>query len=261
MQEHTQNNADLSSNTLVTLDYNGSVIRIDAEKLNLTDMWRAAGSDPSRKPAEWLRSADAQKFCSFLAESLNVEISHLLEIGKGRTGATVAHWQIGLAYAKYLSPEFHMWCNTVVRDRMENKPVQQDLSDPTTLRHLLLEHTEREIELLAKIDEAKPKVEGFDRIAHADGSMCITDAAKTLQMRPKDLFSWLRCNGWIYKRAGNSHDVAYQDKLKSGVLEHKTGIAHRSDGSEKITEQVRVTPKGLTKLALVFGVSSQEAAE
>src|SRR5690606_20782518 len=24
-----------------------------------------------------------------------------------------------LAYAKYLSPEFHMWCNQVVRERME----------------------------------------------------------------------------------------------------------------------------------------------
>ena len=31
----------------------------------------------------------------------------------------MAHWQIALAYAKYLSPEFHMWCNTVVRERME----------------------------------------------------------------------------------------------------------------------------------------------
>ena len=34
-----------------------------------------------------------------------------------------AHWQIGIAYAKYLSPEFHVWCNTVVRDRMEGKLV------------------------------------------------------------------------------------------------------------------------------------------
>lgn len=120
------------------------------------------------------------------------------------------------------------------------------------------EHIEKQDK---RISDMSPKVEGFDRIAHADGSLCITDAAKTLQMRPKDLFTWLRCNGWIYKRAGNSHDVAYQDKLKSGVLEHKTKTVYRDDGTDKITEQVRVTPKGLTKLAIIFGVSGQEAAE
>jgi hypothetical protein len=31
----------------------------------------------------------------------------------------MAHWQIALAYAKYQSPEFHMWCNEVVRAHME----------------------------------------------------------------------------------------------------------------------------------------------
>ncbi|MDO9713867.1 KilA-N domain-containing protein [Paracraurococcus lichenis] len=37
---------------------------------------------------------------------------------RGRYGATWAHWQLALAYARYLSPEFHLWCNTVVRDAL-----------------------------------------------------------------------------------------------------------------------------------------------
>jgi hypothetical protein len=43
-----------------------------------------------------------------------------------------------LAYAKYLSPEFHMWCNTVVRDRMEGRLVATEELDITEdgLRHL-----------------------------------------------------------------------------------------------------------------------------
>ena len=47
-------------------------------------------------------------------------------LNEGGEWNTWAHWQIGLAYAKYLSPEFHMWCNEVIRDRMEGKslPVQ-----------------------------------------------------------------------------------------------------------------------------------------
>lgn len=260
VHHYTQSKQDLSSQSLVTLDYNGSVIRIDDEKLNLTDMWRAAGGPENREPYNWARFEGAA-FIEAVAMNLNLSETQVLISKRGKNGGTSAHWQIGLAYAKYLSPEFHMWCNTVVRDRMENKPAQQDLSDPATLRHLLLEHTEREIELQTKISDMSPKVDGFDRIAHADGSMCITDAAKALQMRPKDLFAYLDQNGWTYKRTGSSHRVGYQTKTTQGLLEHKTTTVLQADGTERIKEQVRVTPKGLTKLAIIFGISGQGAAE
>ncbi|MDM7975197.1 MULTISPECIES: phage antirepressor KilAC domain-containing protein [Thalassospira] len=246
-----------NDNSATTLSYNGAAIRVNDDKLNLTDMWRAADSDPSRKPAEWLRSADAQKFCLFLADSLNVEISHLLEIGKGRTGTTAAHWQVGMAYAKYLSPEFHMWCNTVVRERMEGTTtsptdIHQQLNDPTALRGLLLTYSEKVIALEHQIEEAKPKLDALDRIAQADGTMCITNAAKVLQMRPKDLFAWLAQNGWTYKRPGSATWLGYQSKTAQGLLEHKTTTVWRGDGSEKVTEQVRITAKGLTRLATII---------
>ena len=100
-----------------------------------------------------------------------------------------------------------------------------------------------------QIEAMQEDVEAFDRIAKADGSLCVTDAAKALQMRPKELFGWLRENGWIYKRPGSGHDLGYQSKTASGLLEHKVTTVLRADGSEKVTEQVRVTPKGLAKLA------------
>lgn len=40
--------------------------------------------------------------------------SPLTEIKKGRYGGTFAHPLIGLAYAQYLSPEFHIWCNEIL---------------------------------------------------------------------------------------------------------------------------------------------------
>ena len=58
-----------------------------------------------------------------LADAENVTVDHLFRVTRGRNGATWAHWQIALAYAKYLSPDFHMWCNEVVRERMEGKSV------------------------------------------------------------------------------------------------------------------------------------------
>ena len=101
----------------------------------------------------------------------------------------------------------------------------------------------------AQIEAMAPKVEALDRIAQADGSLAITDAAKVLQMRPSDLFNFLDRNGWTYRRPGGGHRLGYQSKTTAGLLEHKVVTVLKADGSEKVTEQVRVTPSGLAKLA------------
>lgn len=101
-----------------SLAYQGEPIRRRDEKLCLTDMWRANGADPSKRPSDWTRKDGAQ-FVDFTAENLNMPLGHIIEAERGRDGGTWAHWQIGFAYAKYLSPAFHAWCNEVVRDHME----------------------------------------------------------------------------------------------------------------------------------------------
>jgi Rha family phage regulatory protein len=133
------------------------------------------------------------------------------------------------------------------------------LNDPAAMRGILLSYTEKVIALEAEKAAMAPKVEALERIAEADGSLCITDAAKTLQVRPQELFRFLRSHNWIYRRVGADHDCAYQAKLASGLLEHKTSTVTRSDGSEKVTTQVRVTPKGLTRLAQEFPSAARVA--
>lgn len=135
------------------------------------------------------------------------------------------------------------------KELIQNFDPMRSLADPRVLRDLLLGYSERIVGLEEEVQEMKPSVEAYDRIAKADGSLCLTDAAKALQMRPKDLIAKLSSGKWIYKRAGNSHWLGYQDKVQAGYLEHKITEVTRSDGTTKITEQVRVTPKGLAKLA------------
>lgn len=102
-----------------------------------------------------------------------------------------------------------------------------------------------------------PKVEALERIAQAEGAMCITNAAKALQCQPKRLFAHMQSTRWIYRRAGGTGFVGYQDKIQQGLLDHKVTTVERSDGTSKMVEQVLVTPKGLTKLAeVVVGVAS-----
>lgn len=119
---------------------------------------------------------------------------------------------------------------------------------PEALR-LAADLAERNGQLQQVVAEQATKVEALDRIATADGSMCITNAAKDLQMRPKDLFAWLQAHQWIYRRAGGAGWLAYQNRIQQGLLEHKVATVSRSDGSEKVAEQVLVTAKGLARLA------------
>ncbi|WP_019101344.1 phage antirepressor KilAC domain-containing protein [Chromobacterium haemolyticum] len=164
------------------------------------------------------------------------------------------------ALDKELSMTLVAGYNVVLRNRiikrwmeLEQKTQQPDpiqvLNDPAAMRGLLLTYTEKVLSLESKVESMAPKVEALERISEADGASCITNAAKALQLRPKDLFTYLNQHRWIYKRPGSAQWTAYQDKIQSGVLEHKVTTVSRSDGSEKIVEQVLVTPKGLAKLA------------
>src|SRR3712207_2355569 len=49
---------------------------------------------------------------------------------------TWAHWQLALSYARYLSPAFHLWCNTVVRAAMERRAGPPAADHDPLLLHL-----------------------------------------------------------------------------------------------------------------------------
>lgn len=127
-----------------------------------------------------------------------------------------------------------------------------DLNSPEVLRGLLAHYVEDKASLMAQVEASAPKVAALERLADADGSLCVTDAAKALQVQPKALFSFLRREAWIYRRAGGSNEVGYQSKVQAGYIEHKVTRLRRSDGPDKMVEQVRITPKGLTRLAAML---------
>ncbi|MBL6082791.1 KilA-N domain-containing protein, partial [Belnapia sp. T18] len=67
---------------------------------------------------------------------LDCDSDGLVATLRGRLGGTWAHWQLALAYARYLSPQFHLWCNVVVRSAMEHLDGPEAGEDPL-LRHIL----------------------------------------------------------------------------------------------------------------------------
>ncbi|WP_168220226.1 phage antirepressor KilAC domain-containing protein [Azospirillum thermophilum] len=132
------------------------------------------------------------------------------------------------------------------------------LNDPAAMRGLLLNYTEKVLALEEKVKEQAPVVEAYDRIANAEGSLSITEAAKALQcQRIKDLTAWLHAQKWIYRRAGNKDWLAHQDKLRAGLLEHKVAVVpDHVNGGDRVVERVRVTPAGLAHLAKKLGAPS-----
>lgn len=188
---------------------------------------------------------------SIQSRSFNMDRDGFTLLAMGFTGGKALKWKL-----RYIEAFNAMEAEL---RRIANSGPTIDLNDPGALRGLLLTYSEKALQLEKQVQELLPSQEALQRISAADGSLCITDAAKALQMRPSDLFSWLRRNGWIYKRVGASHDLGYSSKTQSGLLEHKVTTVLRADGSEKVTEKVRVTAKGLTKLALLIKPALQEA--
>lgn len=106
-----------------SLQYQGQIINERDEMLSLTDMWRAAGGDDSKRPVDWLRLSTTQEFAGHISAVVGKSHDELIQTLRGNEAGTWAHWQIGLAYAKYLSHEFHSWCNDIVRAHMEGRRV------------------------------------------------------------------------------------------------------------------------------------------
>jgi hypothetical protein len=90
------------------LVYQSFTIRKDAKGLvNLTDMWKAAGSPPHKYPALWLRTQLAIELVEALTSIMRG--AHIIETHRGRWGGTWVIPNLAIAYAKHLSPHFHTW--------------------------------------------------------------------------------------------------------------------------------------------------------
>ena len=132
--------------------------------------------------------------------------------------------------------------------------VPQDYSSALRLaadehdKRLVLEAEKKQIE--AELQEVLPKAEALDRLSAREGSMCLTDAAKTLKVKaPRKIFPYLRLKGWIYQRPPSTDWIGYQDKIKTGYLEHREQRFTGRYGEERIKSQVVITAKGLAKLS------------
>ncbi|WP_455478710.1 antA/AntB antirepressor family protein [Bartonella sp. B10] len=128
---------------------------------------------------------------------------------------------------------------------------QIDYSSPKAMIGFL-KHLQGQIEQKdTTIAELKSKATALESLTRSDGLLGLTEAAKVLEVRPKDLIDYSRENDWIYRRASGSPLLPYQDKIKKGLMDCPTITIQRSDGTEKVLPSTKITTKGI-------GILSQE---
>lgn len=164
-------------------------------------------------------------------------------LAMGFTGAKALKWKL-----KYI--EAFNVMESELRSRPAVDPMKV-LNDPAAMRGLLLTYTEKVMALEGQVAQQGERLTKLDRIEAADGSLCITDAAKMLKVRPKDLFARMQAEQWIYRRVGGSW-IGYQSKVQAVYLEHTEHSTRDGDGNERVHIQCRVTPKGIIKLSEIL---------
>jgi hypothetical protein len=159
-----------------------------SEEMNATDMWRANGSPPNKRPGDWKDSKQAREFASFLtgeSEGENFpDVDSRKKGGAGGGGDTWLPWQLAFAYAKYLSPAFHAWVNRAAREKMTRGGGAPPAAaaavpslDPSSVLALLHEQQQTNRLLVASI--ASTREEAEEATTSAKAAEAKADAAAT----------------------------------------------------------------------------------
>jgi len=244
---------------MTALSISNIAVRQDAAgRYCLNDLHRAAGAERRHQPAKWLIT---QQALELIAE---IEKTGILVIHAKQGVGTFVGKELVYAYAMWISPIFHLKVIRAYDALVTQPPSQRDpiqwLSDPATMRRLLLSYCDQVLDLEHTVQSLAPRANALDRLAEAQGSCCLTDAAKALQLRPKDLIQWLLAQRWIYRRPGGAAYLAHQQRIQAGLVTMKIVAVPRSDGTARIVEQVRITAKGLARLGQLVPTQPQRVA-
>ncbi|WP_273721273.1 MULTISPECIES: antA/AntB antirepressor family protein [unclassified Bartonella] len=126
---------------------------------------------------------------------------------------------------------------------------QIDYSSPQVmlgvLTHLKNENERKDI----IIEDLKPKAMALESLQRSDGLFGLTEAAKVLEIQPKQFIQLLQQKGWVYRRTFGAPLLPYQDKIQKGLMDCPTQTIQTSEGIEKVVPAAKITTKGMGVLS------------
>ncbi|MCO4527331.1 Phage antirepressor protein [Streptococcus infantarius subsp. infantarius] len=117
-----------------------------------------------------------------------------------------------------------------------------------TLQKLKEEREAKKL-LEATIEEQKPKVIFANAVSASHTSILVGDFAKLMRQNGLNfgqnrMFAWLRENGYLISRKGNSWNMPTQKAMDLGLFEIKETTINHSDGHISINKIPKITGKG-----------------
>ncbi|HCY8975544.1 TPA: phage antirepressor [Staphylococcus aureus] len=130
--------------------------------------------------------------------------------------------------------------------------IENTLNNPDYIITVLTEYKkekEQNLLLQQQVEVNKPKVLFADSVAGSDNSILVGELAKILKQNGVDigqnrLFKWLRNNGYLIKKSGESYNLPTQKSMDLKILDIKKRIINNPDGSSKVSRTPKVTGKG-----------------
>lgn len=128
--------------------------------------------------------------------------------------------------------------------------VEKDFNSPEKIMARALLMADQKVHKLeAKIEADRPKVLFADAVSASKSSCLIGELAKILKQNGIDigqnkLFQWLRSNGYLISRRGESWNQPTQKSMQLGLFELKKTNINHADGHTTVNTTTKVTGKG-----------------
>ena len=128
--------------------------------------------------------------------------------------------------------------------------VEKDFNSPEKIMARALKIADNKIHKLeAQMEADKPKVLFANAVSASKTSILIGDFAKLLRQNGLEigqnrLFIWLRENGFLINRKGDSWNMPTQRSMDRGLFEIKERTHHEPNGTIRISKTTKITGKG-----------------
>lgn len=128
--------------------------------------------------------------------------------------------------------------------------VEKDFNSPEKIMARALKIADNKIHKLeAQMEADKPKVLFANAVSASQTSILIGDFAKLLRQNGLEigqnrLFIWLRENGFLINRKGDSWNMPTQRSMDRGLFEIKERTHHEPNGTIRISKTTKITGKG-----------------
>ena len=128
--------------------------------------------------------------------------------------------------------------------------VEKDFNSPEKIMARALKIADRKIiKLEATIEEQKPKIIFANAVSASHTSILVGDFAKLMRQNGLNfgqnrMFAWLRENGYLISRKGNSWNMPTQKAMDLGLFEIKETTINHADGHISINKTPKITGKG-----------------